>query len=211
MTKFHANKLRIQLLKPLPGMAAHQELMPAMRMKQFEGFDTSNLRESAVMLIIENSESNPQIIFQKRVKDDTPHSGQVSFPGGKQDPEDANLLQTALRECYEEINISTEELTILGSLSSLIIPVSGFRVHVFVAHSPTTLNTIANAEEVDYLFSVPINFLLQPESRHMIKISARGTEFTAPCFRYNNEIIWGATAMILNEFIKVYKSIIEQP
>lgn len=193
----------------LPGDAAHLEMMPEIRKNQKFNFESRELKESAVMLIIEDIYHSANIIFQKRVADNTPHSAQISFPGGKQDPEDLNNLDTALRECEEEIGIQRSELKMLGGLSPIIIPISGFRVHPFVSYTETKLNVQINNNEVDYLIRVPLSFLLSENSRQLVDLSSRGMVFTVPCFIFQEEIIWGATAMMLNEFIRLYQSIIK--
>jgi 8-oxo-dGTP pyrophosphatase MutT (NUDIX family) len=136
------------------------------------------------------------------------HSGQISFPGGKYEENDLSLQNTAIRECYEEIGIK-EDIEIIGQLTNLYIPVSGFLVEPFVGIC-TTINPVFThqSREVKEIIKLPLNLLLDDA---IIKtgIVQSGNDFsiTAPFFLHEEYKIWGATAMILNELKVVLKTI----
>ena len=159
----------------------------------------SNLNNAAVMICLIEKEGDVVFPLIKRTQHDLDHhSGQISLPGGKQDGSET-LESTALRELEEEIGLSTDHLDILGPLSSLPIPVSGFLVFPFVSIFRGTPKYTLNKMEAESIFEVTLSDLLSPEVRqetlHKDKI--------IPYFNSHNERVWGATAMILSEFPEV--------
>ena len=124
------------------------------------------------------------------------HKGQVCFPGGTQEPSDSNLLQTALRESAEEINLNTEDAEILGELDDSLTFTSNYVISPFVAliHHPHSLR--ANGREVKEVFSLPMSFLMD-------EANFNPDSYT---WEYEGHIIWGATARILRQFINLLKS-----
>jgi 8-oxo-dGTP pyrophosphatase MutT (NUDIX family) len=129
------------------------------------------------------------------------HSGQISLPGGKFDESDITLEKTALRECHEEIGIQNN-IEVLGQLTPIYIPVSKFMVTPFVAilneEDPTY---ILNVNEVQNVIEFPVDDLRSP---HIVKQTTveptAGIKLKTPYFDIQGKIVWGATAMILNEF-----------
>ena len=121
--------LYLELQKPLPGSKYQNELLPSNR-SNTPLTPKEVLTEAAVAVIIGLGEC-PLVFLMKRAQYDGHHSGQISFPGGKRDPHDANLVQTAIRETFEEIGIQLEPNRFLGALTPLPIAVSGFMVSPF--------------------------------------------------------------------------------
>ena len=139
----------------------------------------------------------------KRNQYDGPHSGQISLPGGKKDEEDKTLLQTALRETFEEIGIDASKSFITPPLTPLHIPVSGFVVHPFIAVLDYSPVFIPDKNEVEYLIEVPLHELNNPSALKMKSMLIKKTEVNVPYFDIQGEVIWGATAMILNELLSI--------
>lgn len=125
------------------------------------------------------------------------HAGQVAFPGGRIDPGETPM-ETALRETWEEIGIAPEKIEVLGSLSELFVDVSGFLIQPFVgwlAEKPVF--TINNAEVEKILLFPLLRYKDKLEETELETVSGK---LKVPCFHFQGEIIWGATAMILAEF-----------
>lgn len=136
------------------------------------------------------------------------HKGQISFPGGRQEPNDLDLSATALRETYEEIGVNSDEVTILGPLTELYVPVSNFIIYPYVGiidHQPTF---IPQPEEVDQIISMKVSSLIDENAKKKKEMTfARGQNNyklkDVPYFDLNGKVVWGATAMMLSEFRKM--------
>ena len=154
------------------------------------------------MILIFPNPNQLHTVFVKRNEYPGPHSAQISFPGGIFEPDDENLRTTALRETIEETGIK-KEIEVLGSLTPLYIPVSNFRVTPFIGWVNKKPVFDPDPSEVQYLIEVPIADIFDKRIRHSEKIKGHEIEFMAPYYKLNNEKIWGATAMMLSEFIEV--------
>jgi 8-oxo-dGTP pyrophosphatase MutT (NUDIX family) len=138
-----------------------------------------------------------------RPSDNSVHSGQISFPGGKVEKSDLSMSHTALREAHEEVGVVPNTVELIGSLTKLYIPPSNFDVYPIVGVTNTTPKFITN-QEVYKLLEVDLDTLLSKDTLGYKTITHRdGNEFIVPCFHIQDEIVWGATAMILSEFMDV--------
>lgn len=131
------------------------------------------------------------------------HAGQIGFPGGRQDKEDTTPCDTAIRETYEELGLPSDSFTILGELSPLYVPVSNFMIYPYVAWTNEKPKFHLNYNEVEKLLFFPI-------LHHLVKSGVKNSEqetasgkLVVPGIPLNGEFIWGATAMILIEFLDV--------
>jgi len=156
--------------------------------------------DAAVLILFFPKQNQPYFVLIKRTPDElSPHGGQVSLPGGKYETSDRDYLYTALRETSEEIGITPDLTEYLGALSSVIIPVSGYRVHPFVAYLNSQPQWSVNNSEVSYVIEVPLAELMDSKNVCQENIIYEGEEHTIPYFRLAGEKVWGATAMILAE------------
>lgn len=115
-------------------------------------------------------------------------------------------MHTALREAMEETGVAPDQVEMLGPLTSLYIPVSNFEVHPFVGYTTTRPDFVLQQDEVDDIIEVPVSFLLDPGSIQTIDLTVRNFQLkNVHCFKYEGHIIWGATAMMLNELVMVAK------
>jgi 8-oxo-dGTP pyrophosphatase MutT (NUDIX family) len=193
-------KIDNQLKKPLPGEEYQLKLAPESRSFDFPKQEIINA--GVLVLIFPDKDGNPSIVFMKRPSYDGHHSGQISFPGGKQEVSDKSLEETALRETCEELGICGSNIKVIGKLTNLFIPVSSFMVHPYVAWSETSPEFNIDKNEVDYLINIPIHKLLQtPVSE--TQWDFRNKTVRVPFYNIHNEMVWGATSMILSEFIEV--------
>jgi 8-oxo-dGTP pyrophosphatase MutT (NUDIX family) len=194
------HEIRKQLKKPLPGKEQQYLMSP-----EFRGDFPSNSigRNAAVMLCLFQKDNELQLIFIKRRKYDGPHGGQVSFPGGVSEEIDTDLEDTAIRETMEEIGIECERSWVLGALTPLTIPVSNMHVHPFVSFYGKNPEFVPETREVDYLIISSLSELSDPACIKKEKWMLHGMEIEVPYYSVNGEIIWGATAMILCEFLSV--------
>lgn len=185
--------------KSLPGEAAQEQMSPGNR-KLFSKKNSN--RPAAVILLIFPLKNKPHIAFIKRNTYDGPHSGQISFPGGMKEKEDPDLAVTALRECEEEIGVPAKDIRLIGKLSSLQIPVSNTFVQPYVGVLNYNPEFKKDPVEVDHIILIPLSHFTNPQSKDSEYRKFQGEDFSIPFFRFNQEKIWGATAMILNEFLE---------
>ncbi len=194
------NKLEEELRRPLPGKDYQFVMAPGIRsITEQEMVE----RMAAVMICLFKGKNDLQIALIKRTEYNGPHSGQISFPGGIHEEEDSDLLGTALRETEEEIGISRDLPRVMGALSPLFIPVSNIIVHPFVAfyeHEPVFR---IDEKEVSYLIIANLRSFFDPENRKKETWNLSGQEIEVPFFQLDENKIWGATAMMLNEFIQI--------
>lgn len=161
-----------------------------------------SLPEAAVLLAITKGKQ-PEIIFTRRTQHLNSHPGQVAFPGGKRDAQDLNLYSTALREAEEEIGLSALQVEPLGRLSD-VISLHGMKVTPYVALVPEALEYRLCKEELDAVFTVPIDWLLEDPRSHTDVIQLTDTsKLYVPSYSYQEFTIWGLSAMMLVEFLQV--------
>ena len=186
---------------PLPGWPAQEKMIG--RVRPMPAAIPANARPSAVLCLLFPVGGVLHILLMKRKEDNSAHSGQVSFPGGGVEPSDADYKATALREAQEEVGIMAADVTIIGPLTSLYIPVSNFNVYPYLGFTAQRPVYNLSHHEVSYILEIPVVALFH-ESR---KTKAEVTSPAMPGIKMNvnayqledNTIIWGATAMILSE------------
>ena len=206
MTTSIIENLRGKLNNNLPGEEAQHKMAPEFRDHRVPQSEVIKNQKSAVLLLLYKKNKRLHTCFIKRPVYNGPHSGQVSFPGGKYEAKDNDLIETALRESFEEIGINKNDINILGSLTPLKIPVSQMEVFPVVGFSNNTPNFKIDNQEVEYIIETDLNHLLKKKNIKKMGFSISNNKtILAPYFDVNNEIIWGATAMMLNEFLEVYK------
>ena len=200
----YVKALSKNLHKPLPGEDSQRRMAPAVRARLMShSKPDEKTRLSAVLLPIFPKDGDPTLVFIKRQTYDGYHSGQIAFPGGKKEKTDSNLLETALRETWEEVGIVQESVTILGTLTPLFIPVSNHLVLPVVGVVWSKPKFFPNLQEVEYIIEVPICRLVQPDTRTVKTLVLDNEPVSTPYFKYDGEMIWGATAMILAEFTDI--------
>ena len=200
-------KIQSELQKPLPGQEAQKAMAPLMHLKRFSQ-NTEKARKGGVLLLLSEQNNTLNISLIKRAKDGGAHSGQISFPGGKNEPTDLNIIETAKRETYEEIGVLPETIKILGSLSSLYIPVSNYLVFPAVGYAMQKPIFKANKSEVEEIVNIPLEYFMSEKYKTKGNIQVRNYQINTPFYKINGYEIWGATAMIINEFTEIVKRIV---
>jgi 8-oxo-dGTP pyrophosphatase MutT (NUDIX family) len=163
---------------------------------------------SAVLIPLYNKAGQYHILFTKRSKTVKTHRSQISFPGGARHTQDKTLLDTALRESFEEIGLRAKDVDILGELDDEITTTSNFIVTPFVALVPYPYHFTLNKAEVDKLLRVPINTLMDKNClKPDIETTDGGIVVDSYDYYYREYIIWGATARILKKFLDIIATI----
>ncbi len=193
--------LKSALKKPLPGRTAQFQMLPDPSVKTFYNENNFlNAKKGAVMIVF--FQRNKDVIFPmiKRQDYEGVHSGQIALPGGKKDPTDPDFEFTALRETFEEIGIPQNKIEVIGKLTEIYIPPSNFLIYSFVGVTYEEPLYYPDPIEVADIYEFSVKDFLNPQciSKQNMKLF-NGLEITTPCYKINEKIIWGGTAMILSE------------
>lgn len=202
-------RLRQEFLQPLPGLSAQIHFAPPERRSQLsEMVLPASARQSAVALLMSASSNGlPELLLIKRAEYKGVHSGQIALPGGKMEPDDTTMLDTAMREVNEELGIALQTDQLLGALSPLHIPVSGFTVHPFVFALEQWPQFTPDNKEVSDIILAEADTFFHPENRREVELAERSTVRKVPAFIFEGHVVWGATAMMLSEFSHLYNKI----
>lgn len=186
----------------LDAQASHAKMSPVERMDLVRKLhpDHQNPQKAAVMVLIYPKNEEAHLVLIVRPSYPGVHSSQVSFPGGKAEATDTSFLQTALRECDEEVGVEAQKVNFIKQLHSVYIPPSNFLMHPFLGFSNETLSFIPQVSEVQRILEVPLRFFLQDASLTSQKMNTSyGIQIKVPGWDFEQHFIWGATAMVLSE------------
>ncbi len=201
-------RLKTEILKGLPGSDVQWQMASSDRfIKNFPRFPGNDARTAAVLILLFPENRSIHTVFMQRPEYTGIHSGQISFPGGKKEPDDENVVQTALREAFEETGIDPKKVNIIGTLTPLFIPVSNMIVTPVTGWIDEKPSFSLKAEEVLFLINADLKRLLNPSTIKRKPMEIRGEMVDIKYFDYDGNIIWGATAMILNELLMIIKNL----
>ncbi len=155
--------------------------------------------------IFDRPDAGLSVLLTQRSRELKHHAGQISFPGGRMEPEDGDIAVTALRETEEEVGIGSEHVTVVGYLPPLPT-ISGYAVTPIVGLVASAAVTEVDRTEVEFAFEVPLSFLLERGNRRTVERDLHGKSIPMTEFHYEQHRIWGATAMMIIEFIKVLEN-----
>lgn len=188
---------------PLTGSISHAKMAPLERLSTLQApmVKSANTKVAAVLsLIFPDEKGLAHLILTERQDYPGVHAKQISFPGGKKEPSDVHLFATALRETEEEVGVEASAIKFIRNLSELYIPPSRFLVHPFLGYTNSYPVFRPDPTEVAQLIFLPVGNLL---NGHLEKVTKLNTSYTqeidVPAFLFENNVIWGATAMILAE------------
>lgn len=156
--------------------------------------------EAGILVPVTDNPSRPEIIFTLRSANLSTHRGQVSFPGGRRDPEDASLEHTALRETHEEIGLPPDQVQLVAPLSQ-VISRYGILVTPYVGVVPEAHPLSANPAEIESIFRVPVDFFLDDRRERTDPLSFLNNTYYVPCYRWQRYEIWGLSAVVLVDFL----------
>src|SRR5215207_11244463 len=157
----------------------------------------ANSRRAAVLVPILIDDREARVVYTVRKEDLADHAGQISFPGGSAESGDGSLMETALREAEEEIDLSPGLVDIIGELEEMYIPPSNFRVSPFVGLLPPEAEMVLAPDEVEEIFTVSLNTLMRPQTFRRMLWRYEGRDYEVPVFAVEGPAprnIWGATA-----------------
>ena len=189
----------------------NQKVSEALRNYVPSEITLGEMRDSAVLALIAEWESEQFMVLQVRTQTVAHHKGEISFPGGARDSTDKNLRDTALRETNEEMGIAPESIEILGALNDCQTYVSGYRIRPFVglmvAERETDLSFQKAEREVRDVLVLPLETMMSPEVRIWHPVSRDGEMVPTRAYLVPNDgeeyLIWGATARILTNLFAI--------
>jgi NTP pyrophosphohydrolases including oxidative damage repair enzymes len=200
------SRLKLEILKGLPGTDIQWQMASSDRLlKNFPRDPGKDAQIAAVLILLYPYKESIYTVFIQRPDYKGVHGGQISFPGGKKEPEDENVIQTALREAYEETGVDPTAVDIIGTLTPLFIPVSNMIVTPVVGWADEKPTFRHKPEEVLFLIDADLRRLLDPSIVKIKPFEIRGEILDIKYFDYETNTIWGATAMILYELLIIIR------
>ncbi len=209
MDDHQIEQLRARLTGPLPGRTA-QYRMASMRRVEELGFSPVPPDDAKVACVLNllhwEQGAWHTLLIQRSQNPRDRHSGQVSFPGGRYEPNDGELVNVALREAWEEVGVEPMQVEILGRLTELYVPVSNFVVHPFIGLLKGTATFLPQPGEVEQILTPPVDVFTRAENlkRTDLNLSEGITLKNVPYFDLDGRMVWGATAMIMSEFLELW-------
>ena len=206
---FNKFKSKIEQFKitELGGLEAQFKMAPELRLKyDSDKIKASNPRKAAVLALFYSNEDNKTcFLLTQRASYKGTHSAQISFPGGKIDKTDVNLEKTALRETFEEVGIVESTVNVIRELTDVYIPPSNFLATPFIGFADKRPDFDLNYE-VDQIIEVLVSDLLNDKNKTSVNMNTSYmTDVKVPCFKLNDYVVWGATAMMLSEIKELLK------
>ena len=209
MINFTKGELKQRLSQPLTGKTSHLKMATKARLEELARLNgnTQQAKKSAVMLLLFHENENLQVIVIRRSNYVGVHAGQIAFPGGRFEESDIDVKTTALREIEEEIGISSDKIELIGRLSDIYVPPSNFLISVFVGYMDEKPQFKKDEREVAEIIQVDIaeffnkNVIQEKE----FVVPSNNYSVIAPYYKVKNADIWGASAMVMTEFLDMIK------
>lgn len=200
------DRIKEALEGPLPGLAAQKRMSPdAMDLPRAP--KDHQPKRAGVLVLLYPGRDNGQLylVLTRRTETLLDHKGQISLPGGSQEPDDPSLAYTALREACEEVGVCTDDIRVLGRLTPVYVPPSDFCVHPYVAYVSHVPTFLAQPDEVAELLQLPLAHLMDEANLRTECRMLRGKQTEVPYFDVFGHKVWGATGIILYELVEVLR------
>jgi 8-oxo-dGTP pyrophosphatase MutT (NUDIX family) len=186
-----------------------QKLKLALSQRQKIRNPDTTLIPSAVLVPLFYQKGEYYLLFTKRTENVRVHKGHISFPGGVWEEKDGSLLNTALRECAEEIGLAADAVDVLGELDDFHTISSDYIITPFVAFIPWPYPFKLDPWEVAEIITAPVSSLLHKDCLTQEVENWRGKEATTYFYHYQDKVIWGASARILHQFLEIWSAAAE--
>lgn len=212
---FNDFAIRIPKIKdlPLPGEISHVKMAPEFRLEEIQKakLERENPKKAGVMALFypDSQNSTHLLLILRKSHPKDIHSNQIGFPGGKAENQDVDLMATALRETWEEVGVSPENIEVIRGFSEIYIPPSNFEVKPYLGLCRKTVPFFAQASEVAALVQVPLTALLDDANLFSKNLTTSYAQnVVVPAFKLNGHTVWGATAMMLNEIRMLLREVL---
>lgn len=193
---------------PLPGKSAQVKMSPVpVDQRRFEDALPAHYRKGAVLILFYPFQDQARFPLIKRPEYPGVHSGQIALPGGKMEEYDADIIETALREANEEVGVNPDQIEIFGQMSDLFIPASNFLVSPVIGFAEEVPDFVPEKREVERIIQASVKTLFEPSFRKKkILTMSNNFKLDTPYFEVDQEVVWGATAMILSELLGILEN-----
>ncbi|WP_264521695.1 NUDIX hydrolase [Flavobacterium sp. N1994] len=195
----------------LPATNAHVKMAPSNRVELLKNINLEEIspKKAAVMMLFYPKKTQTHLALILRTSYNGVHSSQIAFPGGKVEPEDLNLSETAIRETHEEIGVHPSHINVIRAFTEVYIPPSNFMVYPFMGFSKSELEFALQEDEVAGIVELPLVDFLNDKNvvTNTMKTSYAG-DIEVPGFKVEQHFIWGATAMMMSELKETLKMIL---
>lgn len=196
------------LLQQLPGLAAQIMMAPEGRINKDYEPEPETARRGAVLILLYPGIDGVSIPLIKRPEGPSVHSGQIAFPGGAHESPERFPIDTALRETEEEIGIAPDSVEVLGLLSPLYIPPSNFSITPVVGAIRESEPTfVPEPNEVTTIIQLALDRI--PHSKKTTRVVGSRGPVLAPCYHVGSTTVWGATAMMLSEYLTIHIQVLK--
>jgi len=197
----------------LDGRVAHSLLAPPNRTEQLTSLPITKMKpkKAAVMLLLyPNAAGEVSFVLTRRKKYKGAHSGQISFPGGKPEPSDDDLWETSLRETHEELGVASDQIKYVRSLTQLYVPPSNFLIFPYIGYLENPCFFSPDPYEVDAILEISLQSLIKNEPILIQLPPSSLTSIEVPAYVFDQNTVWGATAMILSEFKMLFTVVLSK-
>lgn len=205
LARIDIDVVRKALKKPRPGFKAQTRMMPRPRAPSVSD---EPARDGAVLLLLYPFDGRLHLVLTRRTEHLPNHKGQISLPGGAREPGES-FEETALREAHEELSLDPADIVVLSRLTPLYISPSNYCIRPVVGYVRVRPAFRPDPREVAEALEVPLATLLDPSTVREEDWRLRGTVVRVPFFAVNEHKVWGATAMVLAEFVDLVRSAVE--
>jgi len=196
------DNLKHEVLKGLPGTEVQWQMASSDRMvRNFPREPGPDAKVAAVLILLFPDKGTVHTVLMQRTEYKGVHGGQISFPGGKKEPSDTDIIHTAVREAHEETGVKQDDISVIDTLTPLFIPVSNMIVTPVVGWIQYKPEFRHHPGEVVFLFDAEISKLLDPSIIRTKPMEIHGEMIDVKYFDYDGRVIWGATAMMLYELL----------
>jgi len=200
-------QIKQRLNQELPGQVSHLKMAPANRIHELKNQEKKilNAQKSAVMLLLFNEQNKLKVIFIRRSFYVGIHAGQIAFPGGRYEDFDIEIKNTALREIEEEIGLHSENIEVIGRISDIYVPPSNFLISVFVGYLPQKPQYKIDEREVNEIIEIELSEFFKEDSiiEKEFIVPSTNSKVLAPYYKVGNIELWGASAMVMCEFLDI--------
>ncbi len=206
-----SERLRKADFYDLPGQKSQLTMAPALGRDDIirVGKGLNAISSGVLILLFPDGKGQTCTVFIRRPVYEGVHSGQIALPGGRQENQDPDLQYTALREAKEEVGVNPSAVELVGKLSDLYIPPSNYIVSPFVGMVQTEPLFKPDPKEVEQIIRVRMTDFFRAENVREVPMRLSGGDcLPTPCFDVDGQIIWGATAMIVAEFLAFIKPLL---
>ena len=202
-------RLQQRLQHPLPGKPAHEKMLPKVPGGNRVKFKNSGApRKGAVLILLYENDGKIHFPLIQRPLYEGVHSGQIALPGGRYEEDDSDLIATALREANEEVGVPTREVNVIGQLSEFMVSASNHLVLPVIGYSVSKPSFIPDPREVDEIVEATLDELLDSgRLKEKEIVTAHGYRLRSPYYDIQGKVVWGATAMMLSEFVELIREI----